>query len=55
MLGDMPHKPYPSDVTATPWDRLKRLIPKPARTGRPREDEREVLKGIWYVLHTGCR
>ena len=55
MLGDMPRKPYRSDVTAAQWARLQRLLPKPARTGRPREDEREVLNGILYVLRTGCR
>jgi transposase len=42
----MPRKPYRSDVTDAQWDRIKRLVPKPARTGRPREDEREVLNGI---------
>jgi transposase len=51
----MPRKPYRSDVTDAQWDRIKRLVPRPARTGRPREDEREVLNGILYVLHTGCR
>ena len=24
-------------------------------TGRPRADDREVVNGILYVLHTGCR
>src|SRR2546425_8485763 len=51
----MPRKPYRSDVTDAQWNRIKRLVPRPARTGRPREDEREVLIGILYVLHTGCR
>src|SRR2546426_12322597 len=51
----MPRKPYRSDVTDAQWDRIKRLVPTPARTGRPREDEQEVLNGILYVLHTGCR
>jgi transposase len=51
----MPRKPYRSDVTDAPWDRIKRWIPRPARTGRPRENEREVLNGILYVLPTGCR
>ena len=51
----MPRKPYRSDVTDAQWDLIKRLVPRPARTGRPREDEREVLNGILYVLHTGCR
>ena len=51
----MPRKPYRSDVTDAQWNRIKRLVPRPARTGRPRENEREVLNGILYVLHTGCR
>src|SRR5437867_11339709 len=51
----MPRKPYRSDVTDAQWDRIKRLVPTPARTGRPREDEREVLNGILYVLSTSCR
>jgi len=45
-LEGMPRKPYRSDVTDAQWDRIKRLVPRPARTGRPREDEREVLNGI---------
>ena len=51
----MPRKPYQSDLTAAQWHYLRRLIPRPAWTGRPRADEREVLNGILYVLHTGCR
>jgi transposase len=51
----MPRKPYRSDVTDVQWDRINRLVPRPARTGRPREDEREVLNGILSVLQTGCR
>ena len=51
----MPRKPYQSDLTDGQWHYLQRLIPRPARTGRPRADEREVLNGILYVLHTGCR
>ena len=39
----MPRKPYPSDLTDTQWRYLQRLIPRPARTGRPRADEREVF------------
>jgi transposase len=30
-------------------------LPKPAHTGRPRADEREVINGILYVMWTGCR
>jgi transposase len=51
----MPRKPYQSDLTDPQWRYLQRLVPRPARTGRPRADEREVVNGILYVLHTGCR
>jgi transposase len=51
----MARKPYRSDVTDAQWDYLKRRLPRPARTGRPRADEREVLNGMLDVLHTGCR
>src|SRR5713101_8077241 len=34
----MPRKPYRSDVTDAHWGRIKPLVPKPAPTGRPRED-----------------
>ena len=30
-------------------------IPPPARTGRPRDDDRKIINGIIYVLTTGCR
>ena len=48
-------KPYRSDVTDEQWRFIKRLLPKSARTGHPRTDEREVLNGILYVLLTGCQ
>lgn len=48
-------KPYKSDLTNKQWARIKLLLPKPAKTGRPRCDDREVINGILYVLSTGCR
>ena len=48
-------KPYRSDVTDEQWRFIKRLLPKPAPTGHPRTNEREVLNGILYVLLTGCQ
>jgi len=30
-------------------------LPKPAKTGRPRSDDRTILNGIIYVLIAGCR
>jgi transposase len=48
-------KPYRSDLTDKQWQRIRPLLPKPAKTGRPRADDREVINGIFYVLSTGCR
>lgn len=54
-MSTLTRKAYRSDLTDLQWKRLKRLLPKPAATGRPRSNEREVLNGILYVLSTGCR
>lgn len=51
----LPRKAYRSDLTDAQWKRIKRLLPKPAHTGRPRADDREVINGILYVMWTGCR
>jgi transposase len=48
-------KAYRSDLSDTQWNRIRRLLPKPKRFGRPRVNDREVINGILYVLHTGCR
>ncbi|NOT56591.1 MAG: transposase [Deltaproteobacteria bacterium] len=48
-------KSYRSDVSDVQWDYLCGLLPKGARTGRPRANEREILNGILYVLKTGCQ
>ncbi len=47
-------KPYPSDLTDAQWRFIEPLLPPDANTGRPRNDEREVINGILYVLTTGC-
>jgi transposase len=43
------------DLTDAQWAVLRPLLPPPARTGRPRADDRRVFNGICYVLRTGCR
>jgi transposase len=48
-------QPYRSDLTEGQWNFIRPLLPKPARTGRPRANTREVLNGILYVLRTGCQ
>src|SRR5437867_10859676 len=54
-MSTLPRKAYRSDLTDAQWNRVKRLLPKPAATGHPRSNEREVLNGILYVLSTGRR
>jgi transposase len=37
------------------WAFIQPLLPTPARTGRPRADDRRTVEGILYVLIMGCR
>lgn len=46
---------YQSDLTDQQWQFVKRFLLKPAPTGRPRCNDREVINGILYVLKTGCK
>lgn len=43
------------ELTDAQWAALAPLLPPPARTGRPRADDRRTLNGILQVLTTGCR
>jgi len=46
---------YPTDLTDPQWKLIAPLLPKPARTGRPREVAfREIVNGILYVVRGGC-
>jgi putative transposase len=52
----MTREPYPSDLTNTQWRLVAPLIPPVKPGGRPRKyDMREVVNGILYVNHEGCR
>jgi transposase len=42
-------------LTDVQWMFIRPLLPPPARTGRPRADDRRTIEGILYVLITGCR
>jgi putative transposase len=47
---------YASDMTDAEWNLLARLMPKSARTGRPRTvDLRTIVNAILYILATGCQ
>lgn len=45
----------PTELTNEQWEHIKPLLPRPARTGRPRVDDRKTLNGILWVLRTGAR
>ena len=42
-------------LTDAQWQAIAPLLPAPARTGRPRADDRRTLEGILYVLRNSCR
>jgi len=37
------------------WSMMQKHLPAPAKTGRPRCDDRTTINGIIYVLISGCR
>jgi len=43
------------ELTDSQWDMIESHLPKPARTGRPRSNDRMTINGIMFVLITGCR
>lgn len=48
-------KRYASDLTDEEWSFVEPLMPKKAKTGRPRDvDLREVLNALRYLARTGC-
>lgn len=47
---------YPTDLTDREWAIIAPLVPPPKLGGRPwRWPRREMLDGIFYILHTGCQ
>ena len=40
------------------WNKIKPFLPSPKpkkKAGRPREDDRKIMNGIFYLLRTGCQ
>ena len=37
------------------WNTIAPQLPKPAKTGRPRNNDRNTINGILFILTTGCR
>lgn len=47
---------YPDDLTDEQWKRIEHLIPQStARTGRPANDRRLMLDGIFWICSAGTR
>ena len=47
-------KRYPSDLTDEEWERIRPLLPRPAKKGRkPEVDLREVVNAIRYMARSG--
>lgn len=44
-----------TELTDRQWNMIKQHVPKPAKTGRPRDEDRKIINGIIYVLVSGCR
>jgi len=43
------------EITDKQWSIIEKHLPKPAKTGRPRCDDRTTINGILFVLTVGCR
>lgn len=55
VVAKMTRKAYPSDVNDVEWGIIEPLLPALQPIGRPREvNLREIINGIFYVLHQGC-
>ena len=48
----MIHKEIPDAQRSTA---IAPQLPKPAKTGRPRRDDRTTINGVLFALATGCR
>ena len=46
---------YPSDLSDAEWQLIEPLLPKQGRMGRPRQDLREVLNGIFHIVDNGAK
>ena len=47
---------YTSEMSEKQWARLRWMLPKPSKMGRPQElDLRLVVNAIFYVVVTGCQ
>jgi transposase len=46
---------YPTDISDKEWRLVEPLLPRAARTGRPRKTPlREVINALHYLVRSGC-
>lgn len=45
---------FATDLTEAQWKYIRRLLPRPARTGRPRTPHRVVINALLYLAKAGC-
>ena len=43
------------EMSDVQWNTIAPQLPKPAKTGRPRNNDRNIINGILFILTTGCR
>ena len=43
------------EMSDVQWNTIASQLPKPAKTGRPRNNDRNIINGILFILTTGCR
>ena len=43
------------EMSDVQWNTIVPQLPKPAKTGRPRNNDRNIINGILFILTTGCR
>ena len=44
-----------AELTDEQWNRIAPLLPSQARTGRPRNDDRQLINGILYVMKNNAK
>ena len=43
------------EISDAQWSTIAPQSPEPAKTGRPRRDDRTTINGVLFALATGCR
>lgn len=46
---------FASDLSDAQWEFLEPMLPKPARTGRPRTPLRRIIDALLYLAKAGCQ